>query len=115
MRKAIVLMGTLALGMALASNTRGTNLGTSISESLSSVFCPIIKLIAGPLFWGIIGVLVMVGLIMMASASRGFGKYFLYPIVAAVLFAILKSYITSQATSAVADGNSVITNCLGWQ
>lgn len=107
LRGSVFLLALALMGMALA-----TDIGGNVSTSISSVFCPIIKLIAGPLFWGVIGTLVMVGLVMMAAASKGFGKYFMYPVVAAILFAVLKGYISSQATSANAGG--VISGCLNW-
>ena len=118
--RSLVFLLVLVVGAALAQNTNisqsgSYNIGTSISQSISTAFCPIIKLIAGPLFWGVIGVLVMVGLIMMAAASRGFGKYFLYPIVAAILFAVLKGYINNQAKESSTEGASIIQNCLGWK
>lgn len=112
-KKILAAVGVIGMmGLAVASS--GTiDIGSQLSESLYNTFCPIIRFIAGPLFWGVIGVLIMVGLIMMASASRGFGKYFLYPIVAAIIFAIVKGYITNQATQA--GGSGVIQNCLNWQ
>lgn len=107
----LIYMG-YAMNMAVAATNTGTNTSglNDITNVVSTTICPIVKLFVGTGSWVVIGAVLIYGVVMLAWGGRNAFRTMGFAATAALLMAIVKSWVTSQAAAA---NQSVITACLG--